>query len=147
MFPKLLQPPSDSAFHDYNAAEGDCLLQTEAHSALLGHWGLTAAGLPSSDIASPSGLALHSGNMPCFQLELVLPDCSAGLLGQEGEVPGCSASDTDYLPAGCADDTAAAAAGTVSETAADADADSDSDIPVGDQVCLAEMNCLRNVDG
>jgi hypothetical protein len=58
----------------------------------------------------------------------------------------CSASDTDYLPAGCADDTAAAA-GTASETAADADADSDSGIPVGDQICLAEMNCLRNVDG
>ena len=84
--------------------------------------------------------------MLCFQPELVLPDCSAGLLGQEGEVPGCSASDTDYLPAGCADDTAAAA-DTASETAADADADSDSDIPVGDQVCLAKMNCLRNVDG
>ena len=62
-------------------------------------------------------------------------------------MPGCSASDIDYLPAGYADDTAAAAAGTVSETAADADADSDSDIPVGDQACLAETNCLRNVDG
>ena len=79
---------------------------------------------------------------------LGLLGCSDLLLGQEGEVPGCSASDTDYLPAGCADDTAAAAAvGTASETAADADADSDSGIPVGDQACLAEMNCLRNVDG
>ena len=75
---------------------------------------------------------------------LGLLGCSDSLLGQEGEVPGCSASDTDYLPAGCADDTAV---GTASETAADADADSDSDIPVGDQVCLAETNCLRNVDG
>jgi hypothetical protein len=28
--------------------------------------GLIAAGLPSSDVASPSGLALHSGNMLCF---------------------------------------------------------------------------------
>ena len=76
---------------------------------------------------------------------LGLLGCSDSLLGQEGEVPGCSASDTGYLPAGCSDDTAAV--GTASETAADADADSDSDIPVGDQVCLAEMNCLRNVDG
>jgi hypothetical protein len=95
--PELLQPPSGSVFHDYSVAEGDCLLQDEAHSALLGHWGLTAAGLSSSDIASPSGLALHSGNMPCFQPELVLPDCSAGLLGQEGEVPTDSASETDLL--------------------------------------------------
>ena len=78
---------------------------------------------------------------------LGLLDCSDSLLGQEGEVPGCSASDTDYLPAGCADDTTAAAVGTASETAADADADYDSGIPVGDQVYLAEMNCLRNMDG
>jgi hypothetical protein len=76
---------------------------------------------------------------------LGLLGCSDLLLGQEGEVPGCSASDTDYFPAGCADDTAATV-GTASETAADADADSDSDIPVGDQVCLVEMNCRRNVD-
>ena len=77
---------------------------------------------------------------------LGLLGCSDSLLGQEGEVPGCSASDTDYFPAGCADDTAAAA-DTASETAADADADSDSGIPVGDQACLAETNCPRNVDG
>jgi hypothetical protein len=32
-----------------------------------------------------------------FQLELVLPDCSAGLLGQEDEVPADSASGTDLL--------------------------------------------------
>ena len=82
-------------------AESGCLLQAETHSALLGHWGLTAAGLPSSDIASPNGLALHSGNMPCFQLELVLPDCSAGLLGQEDEVPVDSASGTDLLLTDC----------------------------------------------
>ena len=78
---------------------------------------------------------------------LGLLGCSDSLLGQEGEVPGGSASDTDYLPASCADDTAVAAVGTASETAADADADSDSDIPAGDQACLAEMNCLRNGDG
>jgi hypothetical protein len=79
--PELLQPPSDSVSHDYSAAESGCLLQAETHSALLGHWGLTATGLPSSNIASPNGLALHSGNMLCFQPELVLLDCSVGLLG------------------------------------------------------------------
>jgi hypothetical protein len=69
---ELLQPPSGSVSHGYNVAESGCLLQAETHSTLLGHWGLTATGLPSSDIASPSGLALHSGNMLCFQPELVL---------------------------------------------------------------------------
>jgi hypothetical protein len=75
------------------------------HSALLGHWGLTVAGLPSSDIASPNGRALHSGNMLCFQPELVLPDCSAGLLGQEDEVPAGFASETDLLLTDCSGDS------------------------------------------
>jgi hypothetical protein len=101
----MLQPPSDSVSHDYNAAESGCLLQAETRSALLGHWGLTATGLPSSDIASPNGLALHSENMLCFQPELVLPDCSAGLLGQEDEVPADSASETDLLLTDCFDDS------------------------------------------
>jgi hypothetical protein len=86
-------------------AESGCLLQAETHSALLGHWGLTATGLPSSDIASPSGLALHSGNMLCFQPELVLLDCSAGLLGQEDEVPADSASETVLLLTDCSGDS------------------------------------------
>jgi hypothetical protein len=77
---------------------------------------------------------------------LGLLGCSDLLLGQEGEVPGCSASDTDYLLAGCSDDTAAVA-GTASETATDVGADSDANIPVGDQACLAEMNCLRSGGG
>jgi hypothetical protein len=77
---------------------------------------------------------------------LGLLGCSDLLLEQEGEVTGCSASDTGYLPAGCSDDTAVVV-DTASETAADADTDSDSDIPVGDQACLAEMNCLRSGDG
>jgi hypothetical protein len=77
---------------------------------------------------------------------LGLLGCSDLPRGQEGEVPGCSASDTDYLPTGCSDD-AAAVVGTASETAADADADSDANIPVGDQACLAEMNCLRSEGG
>jgi hypothetical protein len=93
--------------------------------------------------ASPSGLVLHSGNILCLLLVLGLLGCSDLLRGQEGEVPGCSVSDTDYLPAGCSDDTAAVV-GTASEIAADANVDSDADIPVGDQACLAEMNCLRS---
>jgi hypothetical protein len=35
--------------------------------------------------------------MLCFQPELVLPDCSAGLLGQEDEVLVDSTSETDLL--------------------------------------------------
>jgi hypothetical protein len=116
--PELLQPPSGSVSHGYSAAESGCLLQAETHSALLGHWGLTAAGLPSSDIASPNGLALHSGNMLCFQPELVLPDCSAGLLGQEDEVPADSASGTDLLLTDCSGDSDADAEETAFETAA-----------------------------
>jgi hypothetical protein len=77
---------------------------------------------------------------------LGLLGCSDLLLGQEGEVPGCSASDTGYLPAGCSDDTAAAM-GTASETVAGTDADSDADIPMGDHACLAEMNFLRSRGG
>jgi hypothetical protein len=117
-FPELLQPPSGSVAHDYSVAESGCLLQAEAHSTLLGHWGLTAAGLPSSDIASPNGLALHSGNMLCFRLELVLLDCSAGSLGQEDEVPADSASGTGLLLTDCSGDSDAGAKDTAFGTAA-----------------------------
>jgi hypothetical protein len=110
--PELLQPPSGSASHGYNVAESGCLLQAETHSDLLGHWGLTAAGLPSSDIASPNGLALHSGNMLCFQPELVPLDCSADLLGQEDEAPADSASGTDLLLTDCSGDSDADAEDT-----------------------------------
>jgi hypothetical protein len=100
-------------------AESGCLLLAKAHSALLGHWGLTAvAGLPSSDIASPNGLALHSGNMLCFHPELVLLDYSAGSLGQEDEVPADSASRTDLLLTDCSGDSDADAEDTAFETAA-----------------------------
>jgi hypothetical protein len=99
-------------------AENDCLLQAETHSALLGHWGLTAAGLPSMDIASPKGFALHSGNMLCFRLELVLLDCSAGLLGQEDEVPADSAFETGLLLTDCSGGSDVGAEDTTFETAA-----------------------------
>jgi hypothetical protein len=85
-FPELLQPPSGPVSHDCNMAESGYLLLAKAHFALLGHWGLTAAGMPSSDIASSNDLAPHSGNMLCFQPELVLLGCSADSLGQEDEV-------------------------------------------------------------
>jgi hypothetical protein len=105
-------------------AESGCLLQAETHSALLGRQGLTVAGLPSSGIASPNGLALHNGNTLCFCLELVLLDCSVGLLGQKDEVPADSASGTDLLLTGCSGDSTAGAEGTASKTAVEGDADS-----------------------
>jgi hypothetical protein len=116
--PERLQPPSGSVSHGYSVAESGCLLQAETHSALLGHWGLTAAGPPSSNIASPNGLALHSGNMPCFHPELVRLDCSAGLLGQEDEVNADSTSGTDLLLTDCSGDSDAGAEDTAFETAA-----------------------------
>ena len=97
----------------------------------MGHWGLTAAGLPSSDIASPNGLALHSGNMPCFQLELVLPDCSADLLGQEDEVSADSASETDLLLTDCSDDSGTDAEDTAFGTADTADAADAAEVDAG----------------
>jgi hypothetical protein len=99
-------------------AESGCLLLAEAHSSLLGHWGLTAAGLPSSDIASPNGLAPHSGNMLCFHPELVLLDCPADSLGQEDEVPADSASETGLLLTDCSSDSDTGAEDTAFETAA-----------------------------
>jgi hypothetical protein len=99
-------------------AESGCLLLAETHSTLLGHWGLTAAGLPSSDIASPNGLALHSGNRLCFCLELGLLDCSAELRGQEDEVHADSASGTVLLLTNCSGDSAAGAEDTAFGTAA-----------------------------
>jgi hypothetical protein len=98
-------------------AKSGCLLQAETHSALLGHWGLTAAGLPSLDIASPNGLALHSGNILCFHPKLVRLDCSAGSLGREDEVSADSASG-DLLLIDCSDDSDAGAEDTAFGTAA-----------------------------
>jgi hypothetical protein len=54
--------------------------------------------------------------MPCFQPELVLPDCSAGSLGQEDEVPADSASETDLLT-DCSDGSDTDDEDTVSGTA------------------------------
>jgi hypothetical protein len=56
--------------------------------------------------------------MLCFHPELVLPDCSGGLLGREDEVPADSASGTELLLTNCFGDSAAGAEGTALETAA-----------------------------
>jgi hypothetical protein len=56
--------------------------------------------------------------MLCLRLELVLPDCSAGLLGQGDKVPADSASRTDLLLTDCSGDSATGAEDTAFETAA-----------------------------
>jgi hypothetical protein len=117
-FPELLQPPSGSVSHDCSVAESGYLLQAMTHSALLGRQGLTATRLPSLNIASPNGLALHNGNMLCFRLELVLLDCSVGLLGREDEVPADSASGTDLLLTDCSGNSDAGAEDTAFGTVA-----------------------------
>jgi hypothetical protein len=53
-----------------------------------------------------------------FRLELVLLDCSAGLLVQEDEVPADSASGTDLLLTDCSGDSDASAEGTAYGTTA-----------------------------
>jgi hypothetical protein len=55
-------------------------------------------------------------------LVLELLGCSSWLLGQEGEVPGCSDASTNFLSPGYSDGTAATAEKTTSDTAAGADA-------------------------
>jgi hypothetical protein len=54
--------------------------------------------------------------MLCFQPELVLPEYSAGLLGQEDEVPADSASETDLLLTDYSGDSDADADDTAFET-------------------------------
>jgi hypothetical protein len=53
-----------------------------------------------------------------FHPELVLLDCSAGLLGQRDEVPAESASGTDLLLTDCSGDSDASAEDTAFGTAA-----------------------------
>jgi hypothetical protein len=63
--------------------------------------------------------------MLCFQPELVLPVCSARLLGQEDEVPADSASETDLLLTDCSYDSDTGAEDTAFGTA-DAEVDAGS---------------------
>jgi hypothetical protein len=76
--------------------------------------------------------------MLCFQPELVLPDCSAWLLGQEDEVPADSASGTDLLLIDCSDDSDTGAEDTAFRNA-DAEVDAGS-------AWTAKVDCLRNED-
>jgi hypothetical protein len=65
--------------------------------------------------------------MLCFQPVLVLPDCSAGSLGQEDEVPTDSASGTDLLLlTDCSDDSDTGAEDTAFGTADAAEVDAGS---------------------
>jgi hypothetical protein len=56
--------------------------------------------------------------MLCFRLELELLDYSAGLLGQEDEVPVDSASKTNLLLTDCSGDSTTGAESTTFGTAA-----------------------------
>jgi hypothetical protein len=56
----------------------------------------------------------------------VLPDCSAGLLGQEDEVPADSASGTDVLLTDCSNNSDTSAEDTTFGTAAAAEVDAGS---------------------
>jgi hypothetical protein len=55
-------------------------------------------------------------------LALGLLGHSGWVLGQEGELPGCSDAGTDFLQVGCSNGTAATAEETASGTGADANA-------------------------
>jgi hypothetical protein len=72
---------------------------------------------------SPSGLFLHSGNIHGLPLTLELLGCSGWLLGQEGEVPGCSTSGTCFLLVGCTSGNITDAKETASSTTIDVDVD------------------------
>jgi hypothetical protein len=78
------------------------------HSVLQGHWELTATELLSLGNESRSDLVPHSGNICDLLLALEWLGCSDWLLGQEGEVPGCSTAGTGFLPFGYSGGTTAA---------------------------------------
>jgi hypothetical protein len=63
--------------------------------------------------------------MLCFQPELVLPDCSADLLGQEDGVLADSAFETDLLT-DCSDGSSTDSEDTAFETADAAEVDAGS---------------------
>jgi hypothetical protein len=105
--PGLLRPPSGSPFHGCRPGNG-LLMVVVVLLVLLECWKLVAAELLSSGNAMPSGLVPHSGNILGLLLALGWLGCFDWLLGQECEVPGCSASDIDFLLVGCAGGTVAA---------------------------------------
>jgi hypothetical protein len=93
---------------------------------------LSTAELLSLGSDSSSDLVPHDGNIHDLPLALALPGCSGWLLGQEGEVPGCSGVGTDFHLAGCSDGTVVATEGTASDTDAGADAGDDAGALEGD---------------
>jgi hypothetical protein len=99
--PGLCRPQGGSPFRTRHEATHGCSLLVATHSTWQGHWELAAAELLSLGNDLPNGLVPHSGNMHVLLLVLELLGCSGWLLGQEGEVPGCSDAGTDFLPAGC----------------------------------------------
>jgi hypothetical protein len=102
----------------------------------IGSWLLLSCFLGND---SPSGLVPHSGNMCGLLLALQLPGSSGWLLGQEGKVPGCSGTGTNFFLVGCSDGTAGATKETASDTAAGgADA--------GDLASTAKVGCLNSRD-
>jgi hypothetical protein len=130
--PKLCRSPGGSPFHTKHVAFHCCLLLVGVHSVLLGHWELDVAELLSLGNATPSGLVLHSENIPGLFFALGLSDYSNWLLGREGEVPDCSGSGTGFVPVGCSAGTAAASEGSTSRIDVDVDVDSSAGIPEGD---------------
>jgi hypothetical protein len=70
---------------------------------------LAAPELFSLGNESPSDLVPHGGNICGLILALELFGCYDWLLGQESKVPGCSVTDTGFLPVGCSSDIIAPA--------------------------------------
>jgi hypothetical protein len=100
---------------------------------LLGCWKLATTELLSSGNETPSGLVSHNGNIIDLLIALGLSGCSGWLLGQEGEVTGCSVSGTDFLLVGCAGVIAIAyVEGTASQTVVDANVDAGASVLEGD---------------
>jgi hypothetical protein len=146
--PRLLQPPSGSPFHGCRP-DHDLLVLVVVLLVLLRYWKLTVAELLSSGNDSSSDLVPHNGNIHDLLLVLSLPGYSGWLLGQEDEVHGCSIAGTGFLPVGCSSDTvvvAAAAEGTIFDTAAGAGADSDAGVLEGDSTRTVGVDCLKNKD-
>jgi hypothetical protein len=127
--PRLLRPPSGSPFHGCRPGHG-LLVLAVVLLVLLRSWKLDVVELFSLSKESPSGHVPHSGNIHCLLLALALPGYSDWWLGQEGEVPGCSIVDTDFLCAGCASGTVVAAEGTASRTVVDADVNAGAGVDV-----------------
>jgi hypothetical protein len=121
--PGLLRPPGGSPFHGCRPNHG-LLMLVVVLLVLLGYWLLATAKLPSLDNASPYGFVPHNRRMHDLLLALELLGCSGWLLGQEGELSRCSDGGTNFLPAGCFDDTVVVATEEIASiTGAGADAD------------------------